>query len=46
MHSDISKKLLNLISNPNFIRFNNIINEPNIFKVVGRTHTERWHFNF
>lgn len=46
MQSAISKKLLNLISDPNFIRFTNIINEPNIFKVVGRTHTERWHSNF
>ena len=46
MQSAITKKMLNLISDPNFIRFNNIINEPNIFKVVGRTHTERWHSNF
>jgi len=35
--------LVHLISEPNFIRFEHILREPNIFKIVGRTHYERWH---
>ncbi|MBC8333939.1 MAG: PD-(D/E)XK nuclease family protein [Anaerolineales bacterium] len=41
-----SQRLLELISEPNFIKFQNILSEPNFFTVVGRTHYERWHSNF
>ncbi|MCA1815453.1 MAG: PD-(D/E)XK nuclease family protein [Acidobacteria bacterium] len=42
----LSQRLLGLISDPAFIKFNNIQAEPNIFKIVGRTHYERWHSAF
>ena len=29
-----------------FIKFENILSEPNFFKIVGRTHYERWHSSF
>lgn len=41
-----SQKLVSLISEPDFVRFENILNEPNFFKIVGRTHYERWHSCF
>jgi hypothetical protein len=41
-----SKRLLGLISEPEFIRFENILNEPNFFTIVGRSHFERWHSSF
>lgn len=40
------ERLLNLISEPQFIKFENILSEPNFFKIVGRTHYERWHSSF
>lgn len=40
------QRLLNLISEPQFIKFENILSEPNFFKIVGRTHYERWHSSF
>jgi len=40
------QRLLNLISEPEFIKFENILSEPNFFKIVGRTHYERWHSSF
>ncbi len=40
------QKLVGLISEPQFIKFENILSEPNIFKIVGRTHYERWHSCF
>lgn len=43
---DFTTKLLGLISEPNFVKFVNIFTEPNIFKIVGRTHYERWHSAF
>jgi hypothetical protein len=46
MTNDIKRRLLNLVSDPNFVWFSNVTDEPNIFKIVGRTHTERWHSNF
>jgi hypothetical protein len=39
-------RLLNLISEPEFIKFENILSEPNFFKIVGRAHYERWHSSF
>jgi hypothetical protein len=39
-------KLLKLISDPSFLKFQSMINEPNIFKIIGRTHLERAHSNF
>ncbi len=41
-----SQKLLELISEPSFIKYTNILGEPNFFKIVGRTHYERWHSAF
>ena len=46
MESCFSERLLHLISEPNFIRFEHVLREPNIFKIVGRTHYERWHSCF
>lgn len=40
------QRLLELISDPTFIKFNGIQTEPNIFRIVGRTHYERWHSAF
>lgn len=40
------ERLLGLISEPEFIKFENILSEPNFFKIVGRTHYERWHSCF
>lgn len=41
-----SERVVHLISELNFIRFEHILREPNIFKIVGRTHYERWHSCF
>jgi PD-(D/E)XK nuclease superfamily len=41
-----SHRLLELISEPNFIKYHNILSEPNFFTIVGRTHYERWHSSF
>lgn len=41
-----SQKLLELISEPSFIKYSNILSEPNFFTIVGRTHYERWHSAF
>ncbi len=43
---NFSQKLVNLISAPEFILFENILSEPNFFKIVGRAHYERWHSCF
>lgn len=44
--ADFTQRLLNLISEPEFIKFEHILSEPNFFKIVGRTHYERWHSSF
>jgi len=41
-----TQRLLALISEREFIEFENILREPNIFKIVRRTHYERWHSCF
>src|SRR3972149_3231307 len=41
-----SQRLLELISEPEFIKFENILSEPNFFTIVGRAHYERWHSSF
>lgn len=41
-----SQRLLELISEPSFIKFYHILSEPNFFTIVGRTHYERWHSCF
>ena len=43
---DFTKRLLGLVSEPKFVRFENMLSEPNIFRIVGRTHYERWHSSF
>lgn len=45
-HQSFTERLLGLISEPQFIKFENILSEPNFFKIVGRTHYERWHSCF
>jgi hypothetical protein len=40
------QQLLGLVSEPAFIKFINIQTEPNIFRIVGRAHYERWHSAF
>ena len=41
-----AQRLVELISEPQFIKFEQMLSEPNIFKIVGRTHYERWHSCF
>jgi hypothetical protein len=43
---DFTQRLLNLISESEFIKFENILSEPNFFRIVGRSHYERWHSSF
>ena len=42
----LAHRLVELISEPQFIKFEHMLSEPNIFKIVGRTHYERWHSCF
>ncbi len=44
--ANFTQRLLNLISEPEFIKFENILSEPNFFKIVGRAHYERCHSAF
>lgn len=44
--NNFTQRLINLISEPQFIKFENILSEPNFFRIVGRTHYERWHSAF
>jgi hypothetical protein len=44
--ANFTQRLLNLISEPEFIKCENILSEPNFFKIVGRAHYERWHSSF
>ena len=44
--AEFTHRLLSLISEPEFIKFENILSEPNFFKIVGRAHYERWHSSF
>lgn len=41
-----AQRVLGLISDSSFIKFINIQTEPNIFRIVGRAHYERWHSAF
>ena len=43
---DFTEGLLGLISEPEFVIFENLLKEPNFFRIVGRTHYERWHSAF
>jgi hypothetical protein len=43
---NFTQRLISLISEPEFIKFENILSEPNFFKIVGRAHFERWHSSF
>src|SRR5437870_4281557 len=43
---DLTQRLLSLISEPEFVKFEHILSEPNFFRIVGRTHYERWHSSF
>lgn len=45
-NTHLSHRLLNLISEPEFLKFENILGEPNFFSIVGRSHFERWHSAF
>lgn len=41
-----AQKLLGLVCDSAFVNYVNIQTEPNIFKIVGRAHYERWHSAF
>ena len=45
-NSEIVKRSLELISEPDFIRLENMLREPNFFKIVGQSRYERWHSCF
>lgn len=45
-HGSFLVRLLSLVSEPEFVAFENVFREPNIFKILGRSHFERWHSNF
>ncbi len=45
-NASFAQRLLSLIAEPAFIKVENILSEPNFFKIVGRTHYERWHSAF
>lgn len=45
-NASFTQRLLNLIAEPEFIQFENVLGEPNFFKIVGRAHYERWHSAF
>lgn len=38
-----TKELLDLVSDPKFARLEGLAERPNLFKIIGRTHTETWH---
>jgi hypothetical protein len=44
--ASFAQRVVHLISEPDFARFENMLGEPNIFKIVGRAHYERWHSCF
>lgn len=44
--TNFAKRLLDLISEPEFIRLEHSLSEPNFFTIVGRSHFERWHSAF
>ena len=46
MNKSIIQRLVSLASDSKFIELENSINEPNIFKIIGRTHLERAHSCF
>ena len=35
-----------MIADPEFVRYESILGEPNVFSIVGRSHYERWHSCF
>ena len=39
-------RVMHFISDPSFIKLQDLISAANFFKIVGRTHTERWHSAF
>jgi len=45
-NTSFTQNLLSLISEPEFVKFENVLREPNFFKIVGRAHYERWHSSF
>jgi len=46
MPSEICTNLLRLISDERFVEFESFTERPNLFRIVGRTHTETWHSMF
>ncbi len=39
-------QLHRLITDPDFIKFHELVDEPNIFRIVGQKNYERWHSGF
>jgi hypothetical protein len=43
MNADLRSGLTRLVLDPQFAEFERLANRPNLFRIVGRTHTETWH---
>jgi hypothetical protein len=43
---EFSTRLMQLILDPQFAAFERLASRPNLFRIVGRTHTETWHSMF
>lgn len=46
MPGNDAQQLLALISDERFVEFESFTEKPNLFRIVGRTHTETWHSMF
>lgn len=44
--SELTAKMLSLVSDGNFQKLKGLSEVPNFFRIVGRTHTETWHSMF
>ena len=44
--SDLRIQLHQLLADPDFIKFHELVEEPNIFNIVGQKNYERWHSGF
>lgn len=43
---NLRTQLHRLITDPDFIKFHELVDEPNIFRIVGQKNYERWHSGF
>lgn len=42
----LTQKLLHLVADDRFAKIESLAKRPNLFRIVGRTHTETWHSMF